>query len=113
MANKRKRTRPIYNTAFKLEVISKVLDGTFTKQEAQLAYRIGGKSTILEWIRQLVPADEKLSQSVKAAWAEKTAAQKQIVRLQSQLKAECLRGDLYKKMVEQAEQDFNIEIKKK
>ncbi len=113
MANKRKKSRPIYSSAFKLEVISKVLDGTFNKQEAQLAYRIGGKSTILEWMRQLVPADEKLSQSVKDAWAEKMAAQKQLAQLKSQLKAERLRSDLYKKMVEQAEQEFNIEIKKK
>ena len=113
MTNKKKRMRPVYNTAFKLEVISKVLDGTFTKQEAQLAYRIGGKSTILEWMRQLFPADERLSQSVKDAWAERAAAQKQVIRLESQLKAERLRSDLYKNMVEQAEQAFNIAIKKK
>jgi len=113
LANKKKRTRPVYSTAFKLEVISKVLDGTFNKQEAQLAYRIGGKSTILEWMRELIPADEKLSQSVKDARTEKTAAQKRIAQLESQLKAERLRSDLYKNMVEQAEQQFNIEIRKK
>jgi len=47
------RTLFTYSTTFKLEVISQVLDGTYTKEQAAQVYRIGGKSAILEWMRKL------------------------------------------------------------
>jgi len=109
MKSKKKKPHPIYSTAFKLEVISQVLDGIYTKEEAAQVYGIGGKSTILEWMRKLTIDQQEFI-------AEKEAQQlagDEVSKLRLQLKTERLRSDLYKKIIELAEQQFDISIEKK
>ena len=109
MKSKKKKPHPNYSTAFKLEVISQVLDGSYTKEEAAQVYGIGGKSTILEWMRKLsIGQQEFITQK-----EEQQLADDEVAQLRLQLKTERLRSDLYKKIIELAEQQFDISIEKK
>jgi len=54
-----KKTNGFYSESFKLRVVLEVLSGSITKEGARLRYRIGGNSTILEWMRSYA-AQKKL-----------------------------------------------------
>lgn len=109
MKSKSRKPQPVYTTAFKLEVISQVLDGTYTKEEAAKVYGIGGKSTILEWMRKLTIAQQEFITEKQ----QQQLAEDEVAQLRLQLKTERLRSDLYKKIIELAEQQFDIRIEKK
>jgi transposase-like protein len=47
-----KRTQRDYSLAFKLQVIDEVEKGYLTYKEAQLKYRVQGRSTVLVWLRK-------------------------------------------------------------
>jgi len=87
MKSKKKKPYPQYDTAFKLEVISQVLDGTYTKEEAAQVYGIGGKSTILEWMRKLTIDQQEFI----AEKEEQRLAGDEVAKLRLQLKTERLR----------------------
>jgi len=47
----KKAKTKMYSDSFKREVVLEVLSGSITKEEARLHYNIGGKTTILDWMR--------------------------------------------------------------
>ena len=49
---KKKRTQRDYNLGFKLAVVSQVEKGEMTYKQAQKAYGIQGRSTVLVWLRK-------------------------------------------------------------
>ena len=46
------KKRKIYKEAFKRKVVTEVLSGSITKEEAMIRYGIGGNSMILDWMRK-------------------------------------------------------------
>ena len=58
MKSKKQKSKPTYTEGFKIRVIRKVLDSTFSKKEAKKLFNIGGNSTILHWMRSYDLADE-------------------------------------------------------
>jgi transposase len=51
--NKReKRSQRDYNLGFKLGVVPRVESGEMTYKQAQRAYRIQGRRTVLTWLRK-------------------------------------------------------------
>ena len=49
---KKKRTQRDYNLGFKLAVVRQVEKGDMTYKQAQKAYGIQGRSTVLVWLRK-------------------------------------------------------------
>jgi transposase-like protein len=56
---RKKRTQRDYNLGFKLAVISQVEKGEMTYKQAQKAYGIQGRSTVLNWLRKFGNLDWK------------------------------------------------------
>ena len=48
----KKRTQRDYTLAFKLSVVEQVEKGELTYKQAQVRYRIQGRSTVLVWLRK-------------------------------------------------------------
>ncbi len=112
-------TRRKYDENFKLQVIREVLEGKITKEEARRNYEIRGKSVILEWTRRYSgePGYDKRGRILKKE--EETTAKKlseqsrRILKLEESLRIEKLRTALSNKMIDIAEEEFGIQIRKK
>jgi transposase-like protein len=109
-----------YPEEFKWRVVQEVLTGKMTKEAAGKAYGIKGNSAILYWMRKYsgnrdyrhthtLPKDlSAMSQS-----KEQQELQERIKQLEEELRRANLRADLFQKMVEVAEDQLKIDIKKK
>jgi len=109
-----------YSEEFKWEVVQQVLSGKLSKEAARRAYGIAGKSSILYWMRKFSGVrDYKAGGTVSANLSEMSNSKKEqelearIIHLETQLKKEQLRADLWQKIVEVAEEDLNLPIQKK
>ena len=122
--NKEKKRKPgKYDEAFKRMVISEYRSGRWTMEQLRRRYGLAGKSCISEWIGQL----ERLREAaVREVWREPPpmAKQKQkkrsaedlrrrILELERQLEDEQLRSDAYSRLIDLAEREHRIEIRKK
>ena len=116
-----KKTKPtIYSGSFKQKVVEEVLSGKYTQAEARLIYGIKSKSGILEWIRISQCQERRdrrpitiktLTEMQKDQKAE--SLKRRIKELEKELKIERHKSLLYEKLVEVAEEELGIEIKKK
>lgn len=110
----------IYSEEFKWQVVQEVLSGKMTKEEARKLYSIQGNCTILYWMRKFSGNDnyrnfhsfgtslEEMSKLKKP-----DASIKKIEELELRLKEANVRAALWQKMVEIAEEQLHIDIKKK
>ena len=117
-----KRTQRDYPLSFKVSVVTEVERGNLTYKQAQQKYGIQGRSTVLEWLRKYGNFD----------WENQTpnsmskTPQQRILELEEKIKllekqkarAEHLaeRADkkaiLFDMMIDLAEKEFNIPIRK-
>ncbi len=115
-----KRRKSTYSEEFKLRVVKEVLEGKFNKEEARRVYGIKSNCAILYWIRQFsgqsnyresgishVDIDQLMSKK------ESIDQEKRIKELEEELRKEKLRAELWQKVVDIAEKDLAIDIKKK
>ena len=117
---KRKKPKHIYNEEFKWRVVQEVLSGKFTKEEARKVYQIPSKCAILYWMRSYSGITDYRSggdpltspQSMSKSRKEK-ALEDELLHLKEILKKERLRADLWQKMIEVAEDELKLDIKKK
>lgn len=112
--------RKHFSQEFKFKVVQEVLTGKYSKEEARRIYGIKGKSDILYWIRQFsgqqnyrVARSPILSIEDMKVDKEKNDKDERIRILEEQLRRETLRADLYEKMVDVAEDQLKIDIRKK
>jgi transposase len=113
--NKRKkRTQRDYNLGFKLAVVAQVEKGEMTYRQAQAAYGIQGRSTVLRWLRKhgslnwTIPSQNSMSQPK----AKETPAQR-IKRLEKELEDERLKNAILSKMIDIADQQYGTALRKK
>ena len=102
-----------YSDGFKRKVVNEVLSGEICKEEARRKYGIGGNSTISKWIRKLEGSKPRnLFMSDKK---EKTVEQLklEIEQLKHQLEYEKLKSKAFDTMIDIAEEEFKIAIRKK
>ena len=102
-----------YSDAFKRKVVEEVLSGEICKEEARRKYGIGGSTTVLKWIRKFEGSRPKnLFMSEKK---EKTVEQLklELEQLKRQLEYERLKSVTFEKMIDIAEEEFKIPIRKK
>jgi transposase-like protein len=102
-----------YSDDFKKEVIKEFKGGKISKSELRRKYGIGGGSTILQWMRKFegsVPKDLYMPKE-----KEKTLDQLklEIEQLKHQLEYEKLKSKVFDKMIDIAEEEFQIPIRKK
>lgn len=116
----KKKTQGFYSDEFKWKVIQDVLSGKFTKEGARKIYGIKSNSAILYWMRkysgntnyrqgwQPLGTTDEISKM-----KELSKNENRIKELEQELEREKLRADLWQKMIEIAEQQLNIDIRKK
>lgn len=107
-----------YSKTFKLQVVEEVLKGAISKEAARKKYGIRGKSAILKWMRKFevsihhhVP--EFFLEMKDAEKTEKEALLKRIAELERALDAAQLKSEVYSKMIDVAERELKISIRKK
>ena len=113
--NKRKkRTQRDYNLGFKLAVVSQVEKGEMTYKQAQMAYGIQGKSTVLVWLRKHGSLDwsNPRVHSMTKSKIKETPAQK-IKRLEKQLSDERLKNEILNKMIDISDKQYGTALRKK
>jgi transposase-like protein len=102
-----------YPESLKREVVREIKSGLLSQSEARSKYNIRGRSLIIKWIRNFdgkVPDNRKLMDYKKS---DKEALIKRIMELERQLEDEQIRAEGYSKMIDIAEEQLKISIRKK
>jgi len=109
-----KRTQRDYTLGFKLAVVAQVERGELTYRQAQAAYGIQGKSTVLKWLRKHGSLDWRNPQryAMTNPKVEETPAQK-IKRLEKELSDERLKNEVLNRMIEIADEQYGAGLRKK
>ena len=109
-----------YEEAFKLQVIREVLGGKISKAEAKRLYGIRSNSAILEWMRQYSGEKgyDKRGKVLKKTEASKSSKPEseqtqRILELEELLRIERLKVTLSNTMIDIAEEELGINIRKK
>lgn len=112
--SKKKRSQQDYNLGFKLAVIAQVEKGDMTYKQAQKAYGIQGRSTVLVWLRKHGNLDWKNPklQTMSIPRSKETPAQK-IKRLEKLLEDERLKSLYYRTMIDISDEKYGTDIRKK
>jgi len=108
---KKKRTQRDYSLAFKIQVITEVEKGEFTYKQAQRHYGIQGRSTVLVWLRKLGTLDWT-GPKLHFVNSEKSPEQR-IKELEAALEAEKEKTLLLNAMIDVAEKQYGLPIRKK
>ena len=119
----------IYPEQFKRNVIEEYLAGSCTKMDLLRKYGIKTKSGIQRWMKTLGYVSEnsevfrksKFESVTFSCMPSKTSSndddpkllQKRIAELERQLQDEKLRSEAYQRMIEKAEKEMHIQIRKK
>ena len=110
-----KRTQRDYTMGFKLQVVAAIEQGDMTYKQAQKAYGIQGRSTVLTWLRKHGklnwPQPVKLVMS-KSPKAKETPAQA-IKHLEKELSDERARNLLLNEVVDILDSEHGIGLRKK
>lgn len=111
---KKKRSQRDYNLGFKLSVISQVEKGEMTYKQAQKAYGIQGRSTVLVWLRKFGNLDwsKPIAHSMKTPRSKETPAQK-IKRLEKELEEQKLKCEMLNYMIDLSDKQYGTAIRKK
>ena len=111
-----------YDSDFKWRVCHEYLNGNETKIAIQRKNGIKGRTNIVVWLRQFglndkpktLTQSEQLSLNMPQPKPEKVQFQEsELDKLKKELAEAKLRADAYQKMIEIAEQEFKIDIRKK
>ena len=124
----KKLFQPHYDRAFKRMVVEEYLTTRSSKMFLLRKYNIQFKSAIQTWMRILGYTDPgrppqsfnfgkiiitSLPKNKKNSDADTTKLQKRIFELERQLEDEKLRSEAYARIIEKAEKEFKIPIRKK
>jgi len=116
MNNNSTKTQYYYSDSFKLGVIKRIVNGEITKEQARREYGIGGKTTVLQWMRKFGYCMDPFTQPVMAKSHDETNPKdlkKKIQQLEKQLHNERIRSEFYQTMIDVAERELGINIRKK
>ncbi len=109
-----------YSESFKRKVVSEVLEGVFTKEEAKKHYDIGSNCAVLYWMRKYsghknyrIPLYSAKGVGIMGKDLTEQLQAERIKELEEELKFEKQRADLWQKIVEIAEVELGLNIKKK
>ena len=118
--SKKRSISQTYSEDFKWKVVQEVLSGELSQAEAKRKYNIRSNAAILYWTRQLSgienPRESRLlfmpeNKTIKNN--KLTPDQIKIKQLEDALRKEQNRSLLYEKIIEIAEEEYRIPIRKK
>jgi transposase-like protein len=109
----KRRSQRDYSLAFKLSVIESVEKGEQTYKQAQATYGIQGKSTVLVWLRKYGTLDWSLPKQYSLNPTKEKTPEQRIKALEAALEAEKLKNKLYSTMIDIAEKQYGLSIRKK
>ena len=101
-----------YSESFKRDVVREILDGHISKAEAKRKYGIKGCGCIINWIRKFETSDPHQS-TMDYSKLDKEELIKRIKELERKLEDEEIRSFGYNKMIDIAEKQLDITIRKK
>lgn len=117
-----KRTQKDYTMSFKLSVVEEVESGLLSVTQAKRKYGIQGRSTVLNWLRKYGNFDwdnqspSSMSKTPEQKLLELEAKvrllEKQKNRLADQLKKSDHKAVIFDMMIDIAEKEYNIPIRK-
>jgi transposase len=114
-----KKRFKMYSDAFKWRVVHEVISGKLNKEEARKAYGIRSKSAIVYWMRKFSGNAQYRTNKNVGIFAdmpkdnEINELKEKIAQLERELRTANLRADLWQQMIEVAEKNLHIDIKKK
>ena len=111
---KKRRSQRDYNLGFKLSVVSQIEKGEMTYKQAQNAYGIQGRSTVLTWLRKHGTLDwsNPIDQSMKASSKPLSPAQK-IKQLEKELEDEKIKNSILNSMIDVFDKQYGAGLRKK
>lgn len=105
-----------YSTDFKHQICLKYLSGQYTKTQLQEQYRIKGKSRLLSWLRDLGYISKNSAELMNSPKIHMPKASEDVIRhiqrLEDALQDAQLQAAIYHKMIEVAEREYQISIRK-
>lgn len=114
MERNQKETR-LYSLSFKQKVISEIESGKLTKEGARKLYGIGGGSLISVWIKKLGKL-HLLNKVVRIELKDELSRLKQLEKekkdLESALAQAHLKLIVYESIIEVAEEELGVDLKK-
>ncbi len=113
-----KRTHQQYTKSFKLEVVEEVLSGRMSKEAARKKYGIRAKSGILHWMRKLGVSGERtipvsFEEMKKEHHSDSAVLKQRVKELERSLEEARLQAEGYSRMIDIAERELKITIRKK
>lgn len=113
-----RKTMTRYSQAFKLQVVEEVLRGELTKEQARRKYGMRSKSGVLNWMRKFgVSGSRQIPESFKSMKEEESTNQpdleKRVKELERALEDAKLKAEGYSRMIDIAERELKITIRKK
>lgn len=115
-----KSRRKKFSDELKLEIIKKYLSTDMSIQELREEYCIGGGSTIHRWMQkmQITEPEYKKIEAMKSVKKEinnpkESEQEKRIKELEEQLSKEQMKTDFLNTMIDIAERELKINIRKK
>ena len=106
------RTQRDYNLGFKLSVVSQVEKSEMTYKQAEKAYGILGRSTVLVWLGKHGTLDWTNPIDYQMPKPKETPAQK-IKRLERELSNEKLKNKVLNTMIDISDRQYGTSIRKK
>lgn len=112
------KEKAYYSQAFKLQVVEEVLTGAITKEQARRKYGLRGKSGVLNWMRKFGVSGYKQIPDCFARMQEeekldKSTLEKRVKELERALEDAQLKAEGYSRMIDIAERELKISIRKK
>ena len=102
------------------KIVTEVLSGTLTKEQARHVYGIKSKSAILEWMRifagleRRVPKDPvPILRNMSEKQDSNSELKARIKQLEEELKLSQLKGRAYQIMVDIAKEKYGLDLEKK
>jgi transposase len=109
-----RRSQRDYTLGFKLSIVHQVEEDEMTYKQAQKAYGIQGRSTVLVWLRKHGNLDwSKPSLNFMSIPTRKETPAQKIKRLEKELEDEKLRTKILNTMIDISDQQYGTAIRKK
>ncbi len=112
-----KEERMYFSDVLKRQIVQEVQSGTISMEEARRRYGIKGNSAILKWMRKFGYASDVDSETIKMKSKELPDDLKElkcrVIELEKALEEAKLSSEFYSTMIDIAEKEFKIPIRKK
>lgn len=102
-----------YSESLKREVVREVKLGLISKEEAKRKYGIRGQSCVINWIRKFEGRELNKSSIMQHEKSSKKDLIKRLKELERELEDEKIRSEGLSKMIDIAEDQLKITIRKK